>query len=304
MFGWTESEVLGQLNPIIPPETTIEYERSVARLLAGSAIRGKEVLLQRKDGRRIEVSLWGAPIQTEEGQTVGITAILEDITSRKENERELEASQAKRMEMQTQLLQREERMRLAFDAAKIGFWDWDMVTGRQVWSAIAKQQLGLPVNSSTNFEALMAAVYPADRGRMQEAIDSAVRDHSDYAVEYRTRWPDGSLHWRSARGRAFYDATDRPVRMTGINVDIDARQFSEGQMALQSAALEAAANGVVITDQHGTIVWVKSCVYDNDGLQQGRGIRQESSRVEIRRATRRLLCRALVNHLVRQSLAR
>ena len=215
------------------------------------------------------MSLWGAPIQTEEGQTVGITAILEDITSRKENERELEASQAKRMEMQTQLLQREERMRLVFDAApNICFWDWDMVTGRQVWSAIAKQQLGLPVNSSTNFEALMAAVYPADRGRMQEAIDSAVRDHSDYAVEYRTRWPDGSLHWRSARGRAFYDATDRPVRMTGINVDIDARQFSEGQMALQAAALQAAANSIVITDQSGAIIWVNHAFTKMTGYQE------------------------------------
>ncbi|HEV2731657.1 MAG TPA: PAS domain-containing protein, partial [Terriglobales bacterium] len=38
--------------------------------------------------------------------------------------------------------------------------------------------------------------------------------------------------------------------------DITLRKRADKQLRLQSAALEAAANAIVITDQHGTIVWV------------------------------------------------
>jgi len=43
---------------------------------------------------------------------------------------------------------------------------------------------------------------------------------------------------------------------TGILRDITARKQVEAQLRLQSAALEAAANSIVITDADGTIVWV------------------------------------------------
>src|ERR1019366_5489592 len=43
--------------------------------------------------------------------------------------------------------------------------------------------------------------------------------------------------------------------------------------------------------------------YWDDWLQQRRSVGQELAPVEIRAAARKLLCQALVNHLVRQSLA-
>jgi two-component system cell cycle sensor histidine kinase/response regulator CckA len=52
---------------------------------------------------------------------------------------------------------------------------------------------------------------------------------------------------------------DRSGRITGASAiarDITARKRAEEQLQLQSAALEAAANAIVITDFHGTIVWV------------------------------------------------
>ena len=51
MFGWAQSEILGRVNPIIPPETQAEYEDDVPHLLEGSTIQGKDVRLQHKDGR-------------------------------------------------------------------------------------------------------------------------------------------------------------------------------------------------------------------------------------------------------------
>jgi diguanylate cyclase (GGDEF)-like protein/PAS domain S-box-containing protein len=52
------------------------------------------------------------------------------------------------------------------------------------------------------------------------------------------------------------DGTGKLVGMSEIARDITARRRTEKQLLLQSAALEAAANAITITDRHGTIVWV------------------------------------------------
>jgi diguanylate cyclase (GGDEF)-like protein/PAS domain S-box-containing protein len=160
-----------------------------------------------------------------------------------------------RGQMEAQQQRNEERMRLAFDAAKIGFWDWDMVTGEIVWSAFEGRQLGLPEESPTSFAVFMTAVHPDDRKAVQESIEGAAQGNKDYAIEYRVLWPDSSLHWRFARGHARYDQTGRPVRMVGIAVDIDERKGADERLLLQVAALQAAANSIVITDNQGTMLW-------------------------------------------------
>jgi PAS domain S-box-containing protein len=157
--------------------------------------------------------------------------------------------------MEAQLQRNEERMRLAFDAAKIGCLDWNLVTGEMVWSATGSRQMGLPEDSPTSFEMFMNSVHPDDRKAIQETVESAVRDDKSHAVPYRMLWPDGSLHWRSVTGRVFHDNTGRPVRMVGIGMDLDDNKAADERLLLQAAALQAAANSIVITDDKGTILW-------------------------------------------------
>src|ERR1700688_2277111 len=52
------------------------------------------------------------------------------------------------------------------------------------------------------------------------------------------------------------DGSGRVTGASAIARDITARKRGEEQSQLQSADLEAAANAIVITDSHGTIVWV------------------------------------------------
>ena len=52
------------------------------------------------------------------------------------------------------------------------------------------------------------------------------------------------------------DASGRVTGASTIARDITANKRADEQLKLQSAALEAAANGIVITDSHGSIMWV------------------------------------------------
>jgi diguanylate cyclase (GGDEF)-like protein/PAS domain S-box-containing protein len=149
--------------------------------------------------------------------------------------------------------QNEQRMRMAMEAAKIGFWDWDVIRGKQVWSDTCKTLLGLPPDNAADFEVLMNSVHPDDREMMKDQIDAAIQEKRDFGLEFRVVWPDGSVHWQAVRGRAFYDQTGRTRRMAGIAMDIDERKRAEESLYLQAATLEIAANAIVITDSRGTI---------------------------------------------------
>ncbi len=254
IFGWTEAEVLDRVNPLIATEIHDQYDVEMRQILEGARIQGKEVRRQHKDGLWIDARLWAAPIRKEGSQSTGIIAILEDITDQKEDQRRLRLSQARQEEMEIELQRDEERMRLALDAAKAGCWEWNLSTGEMSWSESASRQMGLPEDTPTSFELFAKSVHPEDRPAIQEAIEAAVYEDKSIYVPYRMTWPDGSLHWRAVTGRVFR-APGRPSRMLGIGLDLDESHAANERLLLQAAALQAAANAIVITDHQGAIVW-------------------------------------------------
>ncbi len=257
-FGWTEAEVSGRPNPIIPSHVALEYEADFLQVLAGSTIRSREIGGRHKDGRSVEVKLWSAPIHGPQNGISGVMVILEDVSKMKENERKLRDSQTYLEKAEALRQRNEERMRLALDAAKIGWWDWNLLTGEMIWSGVIRQHIGLPEASPASFEVFMNSVHPDDRQKIQEAITAAIDCGLTAEVRYRIIWPDNSLHWRCTIGRVLHDEAGSPTRILGLGMDIDSDKATDDQLLLQAAALEAAANSIVITDKQGKILWTNS----------------------------------------------
>jgi PAS domain S-box-containing protein len=179
----------------------------------------------------------------------------------------------KQISLRGELQRVEERSRMAMDAANIGFWDWDVVEDKQVWSDSCRALIGVSRDDPANFQVLMSSVHPDDREMLQTEIDKAIAEKKAYICEFRVVWPDGSMHWLAARGRAFYDATGRTIRMAGVFIDIDKRKVSEEKLHLQAEALEAAANSIVITEPTGKILWTNRAFSELTGYtaEQARG---------------------------------
>jgi diguanylate cyclase (GGDEF)-like protein/PAS domain S-box-containing protein len=66
---------------------------------------------------------------------------------------------------------------------------------------------------------------------------------------------DGTIIDVSMSVSAIKDGTGKIVGASGISRDVTAERRTEKELHLRSAALEAAANGIVITDRSGAIVW-------------------------------------------------
>jgi PAS domain S-box-containing protein len=108
IFGWTEGEVLGQPQPIIPKELQREFTWGLATSLRGGVHAGHVTRRLKKDGSTIEVSLWTAPLYDARGGPCGRMGVIEDITERRRAE---EARSA--LLRQIVIAQEEERLRIA-----------------------------------------------------------------------------------------------------------------------------------------------------------------------------------------------
>jgi PAS domain S-box-containing protein len=92
MFGWPASEILGLPNPLCPKE---EFQEFCKRMNGSAIFDNFELVLHKRDGLPVEVSLSTAPLRDVSGNNAGVMAILSDIAQRKEAERDLRLSNEK-----------------------------------------------------------------------------------------------------------------------------------------------------------------------------------------------------------------
>lgn len=127
----------------------------------------------------------------------------------------------------------EERLKFALDSGRMGSWDLDVATKAYEASDLCRANYGRRADESFTFADLIATIHPDDRPRILSAIESAIRDGSEYDVEYRVVHPNGDLRWLHARGRAATIADDGGVRrLAGVSLDITERKRAEERQKL------------------------------------------------------------------------
>jgi PAS domain S-box-containing protein len=90
VFGYPAAEAVGRhISLVIPPDRIAEEDHIIATLRGGARIDHFETERVRKDGRRILVSLTVSPIKDDEGNIVGASKVVRDVTrQRRADERE------------------------------------------------------------------------------------------------------------------------------------------------------------------------------------------------------------------------
>src|SRR5262249_47551579 len=77
------------------------------------------------------------------------------------------------------------------------------------------------------FEDLLSRWHADDRDKVWQAVKKAIAERKDYNVEYRIVLADGSVRWCRSRGRVQVDEGGKPMRLTGVSLDITARKEAE-----------------------------------------------------------------------------
>jgi len=142
------------------------------------------------------------------------------------------------------LCESEDRLRLAVEAAAIGAWDFNPVTGELRWDERCKALFGLSADAPVTYEgAFLAGLHPDDRERVDRAVQAAISPGGFpyYDIEFRTIGiEDGVERWIAAKGSAIVKE-GRAERFLGAVLDITRRKRAERRFEIMNQTGAAVA---------------------------------------------------------------
>lgn len=114
-----------------------------------------------------------------------------------------------------EIVDNEQRMRLALDAVTIGTWDLDIVGDQIVLSDVAQKLLGVGKGGfHGNLEDMMAYVAADDRSRVSEALNQVIEAReTTFDVTHQLAHGAGRVRHR---GKVIEDDAGRPVRIVCV----------------------------------------------------------------------------------------
>ncbi len=125
----------------------------------------------------------------------------------------------------------ESRLQFALKAGRMGTWDLEVKSQRLTCSDTCKANYGRAPDEPFTYQDLTAAILPEDLALWQSVVADAATRVGDFEIEYRVRWPDGSLRWVQVRGSCAADAQGQVVTMSGVSYDITDRKRAEQDLA-------------------------------------------------------------------------
>jgi PAS domain S-box-containing protein len=143
---------------------------------------------------------------------------------------DMAATTISRRQAEEALRESEERLRLTRDAAEVGTWDWDLISGRVVWDEQCRRIFGIASDEKMTYERSFAALHPEDRQHVHQAVQDALSRCGNYHTEYRVVWPSGEVHWILVKGRAVCGSSGEAVRLSGVAMEITTRKQAEEQL--------------------------------------------------------------------------
>lgn len=151
-----------------------------------------------------------------------------------------------------------ERLETILDSARLGVWDWNLLSNRVIHDRRWCEMLGLdPATTPDDLSVWETRIHPDDKDECDSAIQNHLRGESEiYENVHRMRHTDGRWIWILDRGRIVErDEVGKPTRFVGTHLDVTKMKESEHiNRALQASAK---IGGWELDVQSGRTYWTE-----------------------------------------------
>ncbi|WP_111707690.1 PAS domain S-box protein [Lutibacter citreus] len=162
--------------------------------------------------------------------TGNFLAIVRDITKRKKAEKNIKEN--------------EQRLMLTLEAGEFGSWDWNLLTNKIVRDKYQNSLFGLTdEDCSATYQTFLSKVHSKDRNKVETSISKAIKNTSNYSIDYRITLPDTSIKWLHEKGKVFKNTKGEAVRIIGVTNNITnqkkaAKKLKKSKNKLRTQAIE------------------------------------------------------------------
>jgi len=136
------------------------------------------------------------------------------------------------------------RLEYVLEAAHIGWWDWNIPTGKVIVNATRAQMAGHSQEEfPDNYGEVIGNIHPDDRDNVIQTLQKHLNGELPvFDAEYRISDPDGAWKWVFDRGRVVErDILGKAIRMTGIMIEVHTARLREIEMKEALDKAEAAS---------------------------------------------------------------
>ncbi len=231
LFGWKESEALGQLLPqlIIPEAFRKFHEEGVKNYIQTGNKKVLNRLLEltavRRNGEVFPIELTVIPI--EQGEAKFFCAFIRDISQRKKAEQ--------------YILKANERFEKVTEATNDAIWDWDLVNNTFYRSKAIENFFGKNVSKQMDANNFWKdSFHSEDIARVKNSIDEAISDPTVFRweAEYKVLNEKNELIFVIDRGIITRNEDGKATRMVGAMTNITAQKQLELRLSELNHSLQ------------------------------------------------------------------
>lgn len=235
----------------------------------------KEYRILRQDNKKIGwINTLGKLEFDIQGNPTKIFGTVQDITTAKNNQEELQKAKEKAEESENSLFE-------AQKIAGLGSYTFDINSGYWSSSVILNNIFGIDVNYTKNLDGWLQLIHPEDRADMDLYLkDEILAKRLFFDKQYRiVRNNDKEIRWVHGFGKLNCDTKGNPLQLIGTIQDITAtiktqnelqkaKEKAEESELLFKSLIKQAGDAMYLADFEGNIIEVNNKAVENSGYSR------------------------------------